>query len=96
MNEMSNSNTLILLMVFALLASSLWAAAYLTMAVSYTVLAIFGAVYGGTITLWPLGYRMDTGDVIARQQRSGLASPPSYFAHLIAHSASRCRTAFSS
>ncbi len=48
---MSNSNTLILLMVLALMASSLWAAAYLTMAVSYTLLAIFGVVYAGTITL---------------------------------------------
>ncbi len=33
------------------MASSLWAAAYLTMAVSYTLLAIFGVVYAGTITL---------------------------------------------
>lgn len=48
---MSNSNTLILLMVLALTASSLWSAAYVTMAVSYTVLAIFGVVYAGAITL---------------------------------------------
>ncbi len=48
---MSNSNTLILFMVFALTASSLWSAAYVTMAVSYTVLAIFGAVYAGAIAL---------------------------------------------
>lgn len=49
--KMSNSNTLILLMVLALTASSLWSAAYVTMAVSYTVLAIFGVVYAGAITL---------------------------------------------
>ncbi len=49
--KMSNSNTLILLMVLALMASSLWSAAYVTMAVSYTVLAIFGVVYAGAITL---------------------------------------------
>lgn len=49
--KMSNSNTLILLMVLALTASSLWSAAYVTMAVSYTVLAIFGVVYAGAITM---------------------------------------------
>lgn len=49
--KMSNSNTLILLMVLALMASSLWSAAYVTMAVSYTLLAIFGVVYAGAITL---------------------------------------------
>ncbi|MBI2648923.1 MAG: hypothetical protein HYU03_01070 [Thaumarchaeota archaeon] len=49
--KMSNSHTLTLLMVVALTASSLWAGAYVTMAVSYTVLAIFGVVYAGAITL---------------------------------------------
>lgn len=49
--KMSNSNTLTLLMVLALTASSLWAGAYVTMAVSYTLLAIFGVVYAGAITL---------------------------------------------
>lgn len=33
------------------MASSLWSAAYVTMAVSYTLLAIFGVVYAGAITL---------------------------------------------
>lgn len=49
--KMSNSNTLTLLMVLALTASSLWAGAYVTMAVSYTLLAIFGVVYAGAIAL---------------------------------------------
>ncbi len=38
-------------MVLALTASSLWSAAYVTMALSYTVLAIFGVVYAGAIAL---------------------------------------------
>lgn len=45
------NGTLFLLMVLALIASTLWAAAYLTNAVSYTVLELFGFVYASSITL---------------------------------------------